>query len=99
MGNTQNIDLATEKIVKTKTKTAGELYAEINGLKLTKLTNLMVDGAKRFYQASREGRAIPLPQIHFPLVTTTSTAIASKLASTTTNLGIVFANNYRVPLF
>ena len=87
---TQNIDLATEKMVKTKTsktKTAGELYAKISGLN-------PVEEAERMYLASLEARkrAIPLPPISLPSVTTTSTAIASKLVSTTTNLGIIFAN-------
>ena len=93
---TQNIDLVTEKMVKaktSKTKTAGELYAEISGLN-------PVEEAERMYLASLEARkrAIPLPPISTchstsaDSVTTTSTAIASKLVSTTTNLGIIFAN-------
>ena len=74
----------------SKTKTAGELYAaEIRGLN-------PVEEAERMYLASLEARkrAIPLPPISLPSVTTTSTAIASKskLVSTTTNLGIIFAN-------
>ena len=102
MVKAQEKDLATEKMIKTKTSiVTDERYAGIDAGLIAAIKEMHPADAEQMYLASLEARkrVIPLPPISLPSsLTTTSTAIASKLVSITTNLGIIFSNMYRVLL-